>query len=1055
MATRTGSTTAGPRSPGVESIAPESPFDLVAVVADGMGGGAFGEVCSGIVIAAVREVFVQGNYAKWVREQGLGAYDEQGVLREFVRIVNRSILHHANARGVERMGTTVDLLVAKAGRYFWVHVGDSRLYTFAGETRRFEQVTKDHNLAQFAASKGIAAERVKKGSLVTSMLGTSATFVADVGQGTLSEGMVFVLCSDGLDRVGESDYRKYLEPPAHSLMEASRSLAEAGVRRRGPKADNATVVLVEHTSKERAAGADQAPPDAAVPTLEAEEATREFTREYLWEPPAAPAVAARREDPVRRFLYEHRILLGVVTGTCAMAFVALLLGAGIFFFASPLRDEGDPVAGENQGQSTVEGSAQQGTGSPDWSRLSSNVWTAVSDSLQEGKHYQLPQAVNDLTDNQKEVFWTEKFAPYAAKEWIKLADDLLENPSSARFDDLRGIWLEMDSIGLSYGVASSFKDAIRNATLEPPVADRMKSFIGETREFAKKLDINAVTDEDPSFAFLMDEFAPLRDQVKKNISERIPEWRKLVERMPSRDKDFLASVFGKQWNRVLWKIEEPSDGKDTDRVIVASKRTQNDIQSALKINQLKEKIEGSSIIRVLFNEDSEILQELRDLGLPDNTILEDRDRFLDQIKVYRERLFSSKSEHGDVADESYTRFLRLAMKFNRIRVAQGSREAQRIVIRDLERLRRELKGLNGQASSELPQLLLERNITSLDDRLKRKIENRVKEEFRQNVNDLKSKVSGFLENPVRNHSEVTEILERFPFYIQNYTEVVTSSFVTGYRESFFEKINTHLERLGSPENLGALRCDDFNFRRLNRYLEHHQRNQTLIAAADNARDLADRFDNRFAKSGSDSGPFEVTVQAVRDEEKRIDDFCRRLAAVFRVAFGGEGFVNDELRELAVDDLKDIIEGLRHRMERFFDSNDLENAKSVIENLRDESHGALRLGIILARFLKTNLEIDGVETEFQNNIWASFRSKLEKGDSSSSRRRTANDPEPREGHTPTENQRTVRDIAHELAFVRHESGDSIALTAFREFIKNWEKFIGEGTDNANGDNRNGS
>lgn len=345
VATRTGSAAGDGHPAGVERLAETSPFDLVAVVADGMGGGSFGEVCSGIVISAVRDVFVQGRYHEWVRAQGLGAYDTSGVLREFARILNRTVLRQANRRGVDQMGTTMDMLVAAEGHYHWVHVGDSRIYSIE-DAQRFSQITKDHNLAQFAASRGIASDMVKKGNLVTSMLGTNTTFTADVGQGVISPGQVFILCSDGLDRVGPNEYAAALQ--AEDFMDLAHGWATTAVRRKGPKADNATVVVIRQTdSREAAAAAGEAlaPP---LHSQELEESTREYSRRYLW---AAEAEAAEELLPVGSSSVElddffdeedagrgrESVGLFNVLGQNKFLFSALLVGVGcltVLFFAT-------------------------------------------------------------------------------------------------------------------------------------------------------------------------------------------------------------------------------------------------------------------------------------------------------------------------------------------------------------------------------------------------------------------------------------------------------------------------------------------------------------------------------------------------------------------------------------------------------------------------------------------------------------------------------------------------------------------------------------------------
>ena len=113
----------------------------VAVVADGMGGRAAGEVASSLLVQTVRESL----------EQAPRPWGEEA-LRQAVALANEKILAEAEKYpACEGMGTTATLVsYADAGvdgnaggEAVWAHVGDSRMYLLRGGELR--QITRDHS----------------------------------------------------------------------------------------------------------------------------------------------------------------------------------------------------------------------------------------------------------------------------------------------------------------------------------------------------------------------------------------------------------------------------------------------------------------------------------------------------------------------------------------------------------------------------------------------------------------------------------------------------------------------------------------------------------------------------------------------------------------------------------------------------------------------------------------------------------------------------------------------------------------------------------------------
>jgi serine/threonine protein phosphatase PrpC len=111
------------------------------VLCDGLGGHERGEVASRLVAETVTELFKQeGNSADFIDRAFKLAQEKLLKLQEEQNLVNA-------------MKTTAVVLVATPEQVKWAHIGDSRLYHFFDENRRYER-TRDHSLVQRMADTG-------------------------------------------------------------------------------------------------------------------------------------------------------------------------------------------------------------------------------------------------------------------------------------------------------------------------------------------------------------------------------------------------------------------------------------------------------------------------------------------------------------------------------------------------------------------------------------------------------------------------------------------------------------------------------------------------------------------------------------------------------------------------------------------------------------------------------------------------------------------------------------------------------------------------------------
>ncbi len=248
----------------------------VFAVADGMGGHLGGEIASETAVETITEA---------VRAD---APQDAATLASLVRRANSAIWEKAqgdpNLRG---MGTTCTLVLVRDHELHVAHVGDSRAYLLrAGE---LSQLTEDHTLVGRMVREGRLsaeeAERHPQRSIITRALGVDAEVEVDEMTIGIEEGDRFLLCSDGLTSMVDSE-------EVHNVLSGERDPDSAverlvGVANAAGGEDNVTVVLIDIVGDGEASAAPTAPAAAAA----APPPPRQRENTDPDPVPAAPAVA--------------------------------------------------------------------------------------------------------------------------------------------------------------------------------------------------------------------------------------------------------------------------------------------------------------------------------------------------------------------------------------------------------------------------------------------------------------------------------------------------------------------------------------------------------------------------------------------------------------------------------------------------------------------------------------------------------------------------------------------------------------------------------------------
>ncbi len=166
-----------------------------AVVCDGMGGHAGGNVASGMAASSIAG-HIKENY-----REGMGVSSVKYMLESAISTANAKILDKSlSDRELYGMGTTVVAVVASGNECVTAHVGDSRCYHISGG--EINLVTKDHSLVQELLDSGVIteeeAEHHPRKNIITRALGISEEVAADFSFLTLKKDDILLLCTDGL-----------------------------------------------------------------------------------------------------------------------------------------------------------------------------------------------------------------------------------------------------------------------------------------------------------------------------------------------------------------------------------------------------------------------------------------------------------------------------------------------------------------------------------------------------------------------------------------------------------------------------------------------------------------------------------------------------------------------------------------------------------------------------------------------------------------------------------------------------------------------------------------
>jgi protein phosphatase len=204
---------------------------LLAIVADGMGGHAAGEIASETALQS----FVDGFFSDAVSDDG-------SRLWAGLELANERIREVATKRPTLRgMGTTIIAALFRDNTIRWISVGDSPLYLYRdGTLRRLNKLHVD--FPEGVEFPVVAPPHV---ALASAVIGERLFEVDDAAPFPLSASDLLILASDGLNTLSEAELLACLQSdPSATAAAYADSLLRAVEAQHLPKQDNTTVIVI-------------------------------------------------------------------------------------------------------------------------------------------------------------------------------------------------------------------------------------------------------------------------------------------------------------------------------------------------------------------------------------------------------------------------------------------------------------------------------------------------------------------------------------------------------------------------------------------------------------------------------------------------------------------------------------------------------------------------------------------------------------------------------------------------------------------------------------------
>jgi protein phosphatase len=213
---------------------------VLAMVADGMGGHAAGEIASSFAVEIISQEYFKSE------EPPLAA-----LATAFAKANDRIFREGSRDRAVKGMGTTCTVAAVINQTIHLAHIGDSRAYLITSD--QIYQLTEDHTYVQELLNQGkidpVEALNHAHKHVLTKALGTTNESRGDffISRFKLAETDKLLLCTDGFyEYFTDEEIKDCVHQ--HELHEAGKLLLQQARARGGH--DNISLLLVENIKEE-------------------------------------------------------------------------------------------------------------------------------------------------------------------------------------------------------------------------------------------------------------------------------------------------------------------------------------------------------------------------------------------------------------------------------------------------------------------------------------------------------------------------------------------------------------------------------------------------------------------------------------------------------------------------------------------------------------------------------------------------------------------------------------------------------------------------------------
>ena len=181
----------------------EFPGDVAwAVVCDGMGGAAGGNIASSLAAKVISEKITCG-YNEKMRDASIKNLLDSAITAANIEVFDMAFAHPE----LSGMGTTVVCAIVRGNDVYIAHAGDSRAYIATKEN--LTQITTDHSVVQDLVNRGKItadeAEHHPNKNLITRAIGVDKRIEIDFDQTELYDDQTLILCTDGLSNYITND----------------------------------------------------------------------------------------------------------------------------------------------------------------------------------------------------------------------------------------------------------------------------------------------------------------------------------------------------------------------------------------------------------------------------------------------------------------------------------------------------------------------------------------------------------------------------------------------------------------------------------------------------------------------------------------------------------------------------------------------------------------------------------------------------------------------------------------------------------------------------------